>query len=253
MVKETNISINSDRLWDSLMTMAKIGPGIAGGNNRQTVTLEDGEARNLLQKWSEEAGMTMKVDELGSMFLKREGTDKNALPVVIGSHLDTQPTGGKYDGVLGVLAGLELLIDQEDKSSLVAIHDAARPCLQNEDLKTLMAYADEEIKEDGQGAFLAYQPNESVNQSSKEKISKILDRNKIWLSATPQVFILEDVFKALSEAINNEKTFSDEVSAVYSFYKSSIKPINSSRMNLKVTKKEDIALAELFLKSTGRL
>ena len=109
MVKETNISINSDRLWDSLMTMAKIGPGIAGGNNRQTVTVEDGEARKLLQKWSEDAGMTMKVDELGSMFFKREGTDKNALPVVIGSHLDTQPTGGKYDGVLGVLAGLEIV------------------------------------------------------------------------------------------------------------------------------------------------
>jgi len=109
MVKETNISINSDRLWDSLMTMAKIGPGIAGGNNRQTVTSEDGEARKLLQKWSEDAGMTMKVDELGSMFFKREGTDKNALPVVIGSHLDTQPTGGKYDGVLGVLAGLEIV------------------------------------------------------------------------------------------------------------------------------------------------
>ena len=109
MVKETNISINSDRLWDSLMTMAKIGPGIAGGNNRQTVTVEDGEARKLLQKWSEDAGMIMKVDELGSMFFKREGTDKNALPVVIGSHLDTQPTGGKYDGVLGVLAGLEIV------------------------------------------------------------------------------------------------------------------------------------------------
>ena len=109
MVKETKISINSDRLWDSLMTMAKIGPGIAGGNNRQTVTVEDGEARKLLQKWSEDAGMTMKVDELGSMFFKREGTDKNALPVVIGSHLDTQPTGGKYDGVLGVLAGLEIV------------------------------------------------------------------------------------------------------------------------------------------------
>src|SRR6056300_1733437 len=109
MVKETNISINSDRLWDSLMTMAKIGPGIAGGNNRQTVTSEDGEARKLLQKWSEDAGMTMKVDELGSMFFKREGTDKNALPVLIGSHLDTQPTGGKYDGTLGVLAGLEVI------------------------------------------------------------------------------------------------------------------------------------------------
>ena len=109
MVKETNISINSERLWDTLMTMAKIGPGIAGGNNRQTVTSEDGEARKLLQNWSEDAGMTMKVDELGSMFFKREGTDKNALPVVIGSHLDTQPTGGKYDGVLGVLAGLEIV------------------------------------------------------------------------------------------------------------------------------------------------
>ena len=109
MVKETNISINSDRLWDSLMTMAKIGPGIAGGNNRQTVTVEDGEARKLLQEWSENAGMTMKVDELGSMYFKREGTDKHALPVVIGSHLDTQPTGGKYDGVLGVLAGLEIV------------------------------------------------------------------------------------------------------------------------------------------------
>ena len=93
MIKETNISINQDRLWDSLMTMAKIGPGIAGGNNRQTVTVEDGEARELLQKWSEEAGMSMTVDELGSMFLRREGTSRDALPVVIGSHLDTQPTG----------------------------------------------------------------------------------------------------------------------------------------------------------------
>ena len=66
-------------------------------------------------------------------------------------------------------------------------------------------------------------------------------------------FILEDVFKALGEAVNNEKTYYDEVSAVYSFYKSSIKPINSSRMNLKVTKKEDIAIAELFLKLMRRL
>ena len=109
MIKETNISINQNRLWDSLMTIAKIGPGIAGGNNRQTVTEEDGEARKLFQKWSEEAGMKMIVDELGSMFFRREGTSKDALPVVIGSHLDTQPTGGKYDGVLGVLAGLEIV------------------------------------------------------------------------------------------------------------------------------------------------
>ena len=109
MIKETNISINQDRLWDSVMTMAKIGPGIAGGNNRQTVTEEDGKQGNFYKNGLKKLGMTMKVDELGSMFLKREGTSKDALPVVIGSHLDTQPTGGKYDGVLGVLAGLEII------------------------------------------------------------------------------------------------------------------------------------------------
>jgi len=103
-----NIRINGDRLWDSLMEMAKIGPGIAGGNNRQTVTDEDGEGRKLFQKWCEDAGLSMGVDQMGNMFMQRDGTDPDALPVYVGSHLDTQPTGGKYDGVLGVLAGLEL-------------------------------------------------------------------------------------------------------------------------------------------------
>ncbi|MEO3413568.1 Zn-dependent hydrolase [Roseovarius sp. CAU 1744] len=104
-----NLKINGDRLWDSLMEMAKIGPGVAGGNNRQTVTDEDGEGRALFQKWCEAAGMTMGLDTMGNMFARREGTDPDALPVYVGSHLDTQPTGGKYDGVLGVLAGLELI------------------------------------------------------------------------------------------------------------------------------------------------
>ena len=103
-----NLRINGDRLWDSLMEMAKIGPGIAGGNNRQTVTDEDGVGRKLFQKWCEDAGLSMGVDQMGNMFMQREGTDPDALPVYVGSHLDTQPTGGKYDGVLGVLAGLEL-------------------------------------------------------------------------------------------------------------------------------------------------
>ncbi len=107
--KQANIRINGDRLWDSLMQMAKIGPGIAGGNNRQTLTDEDSEGRKLLQKWCEEAGLTMGVDKMGNMFMRREGTDKNALPVYVGSHLDTQPTGGKFDGVLGVLGALELV------------------------------------------------------------------------------------------------------------------------------------------------
>ena len=104
---ESNISVNIDRLWSSLSEMAKIGPGIAGGNNRQTLTFDDGRGRKLLQKWCEAENLKMTVDQLGSMFFLREGTDSKLHPVVIGSHLDTQPTGGKYDGVLGVLAGLE--------------------------------------------------------------------------------------------------------------------------------------------------
>ncbi len=104
-----NLKINGDRLWEMLMEMAKIGPGVAGGNNRQTVTDEDGEGRALFQKWCEDAGMTMGLDQMGNMFMRREGTDPDALPVYVGSHLDTQPTGGKYDGVLGVLAGLEVI------------------------------------------------------------------------------------------------------------------------------------------------
>ncbi|WP_424943859.1 Zn-dependent hydrolase [Aliiroseovarius crassostreae] len=109
-----NIKINGDRLWDSLMEMAKIGPGIAGGNNRQTLTDEDAEGRALFQTWCEAAGMTMGVDTMGNMFATRAGEDPDALPVYVGSHLDTQPTGGKYDGVLGVLGGLELIRTMND-------------------------------------------------------------------------------------------------------------------------------------------
>ena len=104
-----NMRIDGARLWDSLMEMAKIGPGVAGGNNRQTLTDADAKGRALFQSWCEAAGMTMGVDEMGTMFARHEGTDPDALPVYVGSHLDTQPTGGKYDGVLGVLGGLEII------------------------------------------------------------------------------------------------------------------------------------------------
>ncbi|GGE22213.1 Zn-dependent hydrolase [Primorskyibacter flagellatus] len=104
-----NLRINGDRLWDSLMEMAKIGPGVAGGNNRQTLTDEDAEGRALFQGWCEAAGCEMGLDSMGNMFATRPGTDPDALPVYVGSHLDTQPTGGKYDGVLGVLGGLEVV------------------------------------------------------------------------------------------------------------------------------------------------
>jgi 2-C-methyl-D-erythritol 4-phosphate cytidylyltransferase len=172
--------------------------------------------------------------------------------LAISNHQKVVSCFGGSTRMASVLAGLEMLMDKEDKSSLVVIHDAARPCLQKSDLTVLLDYAEEEIKEDGQGAFLAYQPSESISQSKKEMISGVLDRSKIWLSATPQVFILEDVFSALSEAVAQDKTFTDEVSAVYSHFKSEIKPINSSRMNLKVTRKEDIEVAELYLKLIGR-
>ena len=104
-----NLRINSERLWGALEEMAQIGPGVAGGNNRQTLTDADGEGRHLFQRWCQAGGMTMGVDTMGNMFATRPGTDPEALPVYMGSHLDTQPTGGKYDGVLGVLGALEVV------------------------------------------------------------------------------------------------------------------------------------------------
>ena len=109
-----NVRINSARLWDSLMEMARIGPGIAGGNNRQTLTDADSEGRHLFKRWCEAAGCSMGLDSMGNMFATRPGTDPDAAPVYIGSHLDTQPTGGKFDGVLGVLAGLEVVRTMND-------------------------------------------------------------------------------------------------------------------------------------------
>lgn len=109
-----NQRIDGGRLWDSLMEMAKIGPGIAGGNNRQTLTDADAQGRALFQTWCEDAGLTMGVDAMGTMFATRPGEDADALPVYMGSHLDTQPTGGKFDGVLGVLGALEAVRSMND-------------------------------------------------------------------------------------------------------------------------------------------
>jgi N-carbamoyl-L-amino-acid hydrolase len=105
----SNLRIDGERLWDSLMAMAEIGPGVRGGNNRQTLTDEDAEGRRLFARWCDAAGLTMGIDSMGNMFARREGTDPEALPVMVGSHLDTQPTGGKFDGVLGVLGALEVV------------------------------------------------------------------------------------------------------------------------------------------------
>jgi len=96
------------------MQLAKIGATPKGGVNRLALTDLDRESRHLFQKWAEAAGCCVTVDEMGSMFCRREGSDPSLPPVMLGSHLDTQPTGGKFDGALGVLASLEVLRTLQD-------------------------------------------------------------------------------------------------------------------------------------------
>ncbi|MBE9606583.1 Zn-dependent hydrolase [Acetobacteraceae bacterium H6797] len=91
------------------MALAKVGGTPKGGNNRQTLTDLDGKGRHLLRGWCEAIGLTMTVDRIGNMVFRREGKDPSRKPIAIGSHIDTQPTGGKFDGPLGVLTGLEVL------------------------------------------------------------------------------------------------------------------------------------------------
>ena len=110
----TNLSVNGTRLWDSLMEMAKIGATEKGGVKRLTLTELDLESRELFRSWCEEAGLTVTVDQLGTMYARRAGSDDSLPPVMVGSHLDTQPTGGKFDGALGVLAALELVRSLND-------------------------------------------------------------------------------------------------------------------------------------------
>ena len=105
----TNIPLSGTRLWDSLMEIAKIGGTAKGGCNRQTLTDLDGEGRALFQRWGEAVGLTLTVDRVGNMIFRRPGRDPSRKAIAIGSHLDTQPTGGKFDGILGVLAGLEIM------------------------------------------------------------------------------------------------------------------------------------------------
>ena len=110
----SNIRIDGARLWDSLMEMGRIGGTPKGGCNRLTLTDVDKRGRALFAGWCEAAGLSLTVDAMGNMFARRPGLDEALPPVMMGSHLDTQPTGGKFDGVLGVLAGLEVLRSLDD-------------------------------------------------------------------------------------------------------------------------------------------
>ncbi len=104
-----NLRIDGDRLWASLMDMAKIGATPKGGVCRLALTDLDRQGRDLLIAWAKAIGCTASIDRVGNVFLRREGTRPELPAVATGSHLDTQPTGGKFDGVYGVLAGLEVL------------------------------------------------------------------------------------------------------------------------------------------------
>lgn len=105
----TNLSINAQRLWDDLMETAKIGGTAKGGINRLALSDEDKEIRDWLKAQCESLGCTVRFDEVGNMFATRPGRNGALAPIAMGSHLDTQPTGGKFDGVLGVLGALEVV------------------------------------------------------------------------------------------------------------------------------------------------
>jgi N-carbamoyl-L-amino-acid hydrolase len=104
-----NLRINGERLWESLMDMAKIGALPKGGCGRLALSDEDKIGRDLFVRWCEAAGCTIRIDRLGNIFARRPGRHADRPPVMTGSHLDTQPHGGKFDGVYGVLAGLEVI------------------------------------------------------------------------------------------------------------------------------------------------
>lgn len=102
-------AVNGERIWDSLMQMAKIGATEKGGCCRLALTDLDKQGRDLFVQWCKEAGCSIKLDKMGNIFARREGTNPELPAVLTGSHLDTQPTGGRFDGVYGVLTGLEVI------------------------------------------------------------------------------------------------------------------------------------------------
>jgi len=114
MADTPNLRVDGERLWDSLAEMAKIGATEKGGCCRLALTDLDRQGRDLFVSWCQQAGCTIKVDRMGNIFARRAGRNNDLAPIVTGSHLDTQPTGGRFDGVYGVLAGLEVVRSLND-------------------------------------------------------------------------------------------------------------------------------------------
>ena len=109
ILDDVRVKISSERLYQSLMDLAKIGATEKGGNCRLALTTLDGQGRDLVTGWMRDAGMQVSVDQVGNVFARRPGRDNARPPVMTGSHIDTQPTGGRFDGCFGVLAGLEVV------------------------------------------------------------------------------------------------------------------------------------------------
>ena len=107
--------VNGERLWQSLLDMAQFGAIPKDGVTRLALSEEDRMARNQLREWALEAGCSVRIDRMGNMFLRREGTRPDLAPVVTGSHVDSQPNGGRFDGIYGVLAGLEVIRTLNDR------------------------------------------------------------------------------------------------------------------------------------------
>src|ERR1041385_7780689 len=114
-MSDTPAAVSEKRQWDRLMAMAEIGAIADKGVNRACLTELDRKARRLLIRWAQEIGATVSTDAAANLWLRREGRDPHAAPVVTGSHMDTQPNGGRFDGIYGVIAGLE---------AVTALHDA---------------------------------------------------------------------------------------------------------------------------------
>lgn len=112
----TQLRIDGQRLWDSIMSIAEIGPGEHGGSCRLALTDEDREGRDLFIRWCEQIGCTISIDDMGNIFARRAGRNNDIAPIVAGSHLDTQPHGGKFDGIYGVLAALEAVRTLHDNN-----------------------------------------------------------------------------------------------------------------------------------------
>lgn len=111
------LTINAERLWESLMTMAQLGATPRGGVCRLALTDTDRDGRDLFIRWCREANCEVEIDQMGNIFARRAGTENTLPPVMTGSHLDSQPTGGKFDGAYGVLAGLEVIRTLNDHGS----------------------------------------------------------------------------------------------------------------------------------------